>query len=125
MYPQSNYSFSLLIRFSSKDTNSSGTPFLFISETIKCETFSINEIYSSRIGQEKEQKILKIFKLNQTFITVSYRLTSILISSYKHYRLIFDDKLINTFNQTKFENNLSKSDSFIYGPIKKNEMHES
>ena len=123
LYPQSNYSFSLLIRFSSKDTNSSGTPFLFISETIKCETFSINEIYSSRIGQEKEQKILKIFKLNQTFITVSYRLTSILISSYKHYRLIFDDKLINTFNQTKFENNLSKSDSFIYGPIKKNEMH--
>ena len=123
LYPESNYTFSLLFRFSSKDFNNSETPFLFISETVRSQTPSIHDIYSQGADISKQQKILKIFTLNQTFITVSYRLTNILMNSYKYYRIKLDDKILNSFNKTKFEKNLNKSDSFIYGPVKSNEMH--
>lgn len=126
LYPNTIYVFSLSLTFefgnSLKEVNSS--KFKLYSEKLKFKTSSVNEIYSpyEKVFATKA-KVLKLFQLNKTFITISTRLTDVLITNYDYYQITLNEMPINTFNYTKLSRYLNRTNSFAYGPLITNRKH--
>jgi hypothetical protein len=122
--PGIEYSFKVILstRLVLEDSTETLTPnniinLKFTSETIICTTISVQTAFNS-------STLLKINKLNGTFISLNYNLSDLIFFNYNLILLQATNKQLETNQSLLFNLNSAKNGSLIFGSFYSNNVYE-